>query len=167
MKKVLPLIIALIVISCNDEQKKNDTNYSSLLEQPITNEKVDGFLKELGSDYEYSDSYGRKVYDYKNKGVELYFTKTDTLKAIFFEIADLSPEIELPLNIKPTDTRKEIEGKFGEPDKYFAGLNNLKAYYLKNDLVVKFKSKDTTNMNNGIENVSVQKLDKEKILGTK
>ena len=163
MRQIFTLIIALIIISCN----KKETNYTVLLEKPISNEIVDQFLKKLGSDYEYDDSYGRKFYNYKNKGVELNFTKSDTLKAIFFKIAELSPEIELPLNIKPTDTRKEIVEKFGEPDKYFTGLNNLNAYYLKNDLVIKFKSKDTTNLNNGLENVSIQKLDRKKILGTK
>ncbi len=165
MKKILPLIIVLIIVSC-DEQKK-ETNYANLLEKSVNNEIVDQFLKKLGSDYEYDDSYGRKFYNYKNKGVELNFTKSDTLKAIFFKIAELSPEIELPLNIKPTDSRKEIIEKFGEPDKYFVGLNNLIAYYLKNDLVIKFKSKDTTKFNNGLENVSIQKLDRKKILETK
>ena len=171
MKRIIPLIIAFIFASCNEKPKNNEsaietTNYSNLLEKPISNEKVDGFLKKLGSDYEYDNSYERKFYEYKNQGVELNFSETDTLKAIFFKVADLNPDIKLPLNITATDTRMDIEKKFGKPDKYFVGLNNLNSYYLKNNLVVKYKSKDTTNMNNGLQNVSIQKLDRKKILGT-
>lgn len=171
MKKFLPLIIVFIFFSCNEKPKNKEnaneiTNYTNLLEKPISNEEVDKFLKKLGSDYEYDNLYESKFYEYKNQGVELSFSQTDTLKAIFFKIADLNPAIKLPLNIKQTDTRTEIEKKFGKADKYFVGLDNLNSYYLKNNLVVKFKSNDTTNMNNGLQNISIQKLDKKKILGS-
>ena len=181
MKKILLLIIVLTIFSCSEKKKETNSNllektnkteiketkYTDLLEKVMNNEEVDKFLKKLGSEYEFDDSYGPKFYTYNSKGVELNFNKSDTLKAIFFTVSKLSSEIKLPLNIKPTDTRKDIIEKFGEPDKYFTGLNNLNAYYLENDLVIKFKSKDTSNLNNGIENISIQKLDRKKILGTK
>lgn len=171
MKNFLPLIIAIILASCNNQPNKTEISkesfsYDNLLEKPINNNKVDGFLKKLGSDFEYDNSYDSKFYEYKDQGVELHFSETDTLKAIFFKIANLNPDIKLPLNIEPTYTRKDIEAKFGKPDKYFVGLNNLNSYYLKNNLVVKFKSKDTTNMQSGLQDVSIQKLDRKLILGT-
>lgn len=166
MKKIFLLILTVVLVACENDTKDN-TDYNSLIGKPLANEKVDSFLKELGSDYEFDDQYGSKSYIYENKGVELNISNTDTLEAIFFNIDKLDAKITLPLSINSTDTRKNIEEKFGKPDRYFQGLDNLNAYYLKNDLVVKFKSKDTNNMNNGIKQLSIQKLDRKRVLGTK
>ena len=146
--------------------KKENIEYSKLIECHTSNEKVNLFLNDLGSNYEFNDSYGRKSYIYKNKGIELNISKADTLNSIFFKIAELSPEIKLPYNINSTDNRKNIEEKIGKPDKYFQ-FNNLIGYYLDKQLVVRYNSKDSTNMNNGIKLLSIEKLDKNKILGIK
>ena len=168
MNKIITLLFALIIVSCGQTNQKN---YNELVNKHINDNEVANFLKKLGSNYEFDDSYlksyGAKYYIYGEKGIELNFNESDTLEAIFFKLDKLNPEIELPLNIKQTDTRDELEEKMGKADSYFVGLQKLSAYYLNKDMVIVYKSKDTLNMSNGIRSISIQKLDKEKILEIK
>lgn len=161
MKKII-ILIGLITMSCNSEKK--EINYYKLIDQHISSNEIKDFLNELGSDYEFDDSYKNRYYIYKDKGIELSFTKTDTLKAIFFRREKLSQDFILPYNIKITANREEIEQKIGKPDKYFVGLRNLNSYYLNEHLVVRYKSKDTVNLNNPFETITVTELDKEKVM---
>ena len=82
-KKLLQILILNLLIfqSC----KKENIEYSKLIECLTSNEKVNLFLNDLGSNYEFNDSYGRKSYIYKNKGIELNISKADTLNSIFFK----------------------------------------------------------------------------------
>ena len=157
MKKTILLFsISFLIISCS----KENTDYSNLINKHISNVEVENFLNKIGSDFKMNDNYGRKTYKYENDGIELSFTKTDTLKAIFFFTDKLANEIQLPYGLKKSDTRKDVESKIGKQEKLFAGLNNLNVYYFDKHLSIRYKSKDTVNMNNAIKHVSVQKWDK-------
>lgn len=154
MKRLLFLFL-IIIYSC----EKENPNYNSLLNKHISNIEVQNFLETLGSDYKLNDSHaGANFYIYESIGVELNLTKSDTLKAIFFKIKDLKEDISLPYNLKSTDTRKLVEEKINKPDNYFVGLNNLKTYYFKKGLVITYKSKDTINLNNGIKEIGITKI---------
>lgn len=154
-------LIFSLLISCAQNKTKD---YFSLIGTNISSTEMQEFLKGLGTEYETNEYNDRVSYIYDNKGVELSFDKNQNLKAIFFKIEKLEDEFVLPLNIKSTFTRSEIIEKFGKSDRDFIGLRNLSSYYIDNNLVVKFKYRDTLNLNNPIAIISIQKLNREKVM---
>lgn len=133
--------------------------YHNLIGKNISDDEVKVFLKTLGSDYEYDDTYDLgNYYIYDSKGVELSVTKDDILKAIFFKTDILDPDIELPLGLKVTDTREDVEKKLGAPDRSLRGTNDYRAYYVDKGVVVSYKERDRENMKNPLKMISVERV---------
>jgi hypothetical protein len=114
---------------------------------------------------DYTDKSISVVNNYQSRSTYLedLYNRYEKEKVSNSEFRELCEELDYLNSVIDNDVIG-LEKKFGRPDKYFVGLDNLNSYYLKNNLVVKFKSKDTTNMNNGLQNISIQKLDKKIML---
>lgn len=71
---------------------------------------------------------------------------------------NLAPSIELPLGLKATDTREDVERKLGAPDRSLSATSDYRAYYIDEGVVIRYKSRDEANMNNPIKSISVEQV---------
>lgn len=168
MKHFLIIFSLWLVTSCKQNQytTKEDTTkedskaftkkYHKLIGKHIKDVEVESFLKALGPDYEYNDYDVVKFYQYENLGFQLNFTKNDTLDLIFFKLDKIDPQIVLPHGIIASSTRGEIEDKLGKPDEYSITTILTAAYYDEN-LLIKYQSPDSVNLNNKVVHLGVTK----------
>lgn len=165
--KYLLVVSFLLITSCkqnknideNIDKKDNDIfaeKYQKAIGKHIKSFEVQNLLKDLGSDYEYTDHEIIKFFTYDNLGFQLNFTEKDTLHVILLELDKLDSKIVLPHGITAFSTREEIEKKLGKADDYNQSTI-LNVEYLEENILVKYKSPDLDNLNNKITHLGLLK----------
>lgn len=152
-------VILLFICSCGSEPEKTDL--FSLIGKDIRGEEIQAFLSQIQSEPEISryDDPIIYFYSFKDKGISLRFTESDTLEAIFFysEGADDFRQYKglLPHGLSFTLNRNEIESILGVPEKSGgAEVINYWVTYPSKKIHIVYNTMQSTDMDARIYTIS-------------
>lgn len=164
MKKLVFLLVIALLFSCAEQQ--NQANQQTKVEGPelnpyvkyigqhISSQEIIDMMSDIGPVYQLTEGYGARFYNFEYRGVEMFFTETDTLKSVFFKAIHHDTSLVLPYGLKMSDMPKKVMKKIGEPDRTYIQFH----YYYYKNLVIEYNQDDTLNPY-PINYISVQKLD--------
>ena len=176
--------MVLIFTSCSNSPK-----FDKYIGLDIKSKEMQQFLKDLGepqiSKYEAQPGVPAKTigeitiqamksspastyYNYKEKGIHISLNDRDIVDAIFLfgEGKDgyRQYQKELPFNLKFTDTRKNINEKFGKPDATYGGSSEYNiqcfdSWSKSKGITVTYNTTDSTNTLATLSQICIQTSD--------